>query len=53
MTTINNKPWADQPFSLITSPQAKTGSTDEITKLATEMVSVHNTFIRGLNSMTL
>lgn len=53
MTTINNKPWADQPFSLITSPLAKTGSKDQITKIATEMVCVHNTFIQGLNSMIL
>lgn len=53
MTTINNKPWADQPFNLIASPRATTGLTDNITQMATDMVIVHNTFIRGLNTMVL
>lgn len=51
MTTINNKSWADQLFSLIASPRATTGLTDKITRMATDMATVHNTFIRGLNTI--
>lgn len=53
MTTIDNKPWADQPSSLAASPRATTGLIDKITQMATDMVTIHNTFIRGLNTIVL
>ena len=48
-----SKPWADQPMSLITTPQFETHKTDLFTTGATHMCLLHNAIIRGFNSIYL
>jgi hemerythrin-like domain-containing protein len=51
-----SKPWADQPFSLLTipgQPGALSYSNIAVMSVATEMANVHNALLRGLNSIYL
>ncbi|KAF1995980.1 hypothetical protein P154DRAFT_525931 [Amniculicola lignicola CBS 123094] len=47
------KPWADGPCPLIKTPQYATGKTDIWTTGATHMAHIHNTILRGYNSIYL
>ncbi|KAK2039832.1 hypothetical protein LZ31DRAFT_598546 [Colletotrichum somersetense] len=53
MTTIpqTTKPWADGPMKLITTPQYETKKTDIFTLGATHMALLHNSILRGYNSI--
>jgi hypothetical protein len=46
-------PWADGPMRLITTPQFETQKTDLFTTGATHMCLLHNSIIRGFNSIYL
>ncbi|KAK6216023.1 hypothetical protein LQW54_003999 [Pestalotiopsis sp. IQ-011] len=46
-----NKPWADTPIKLITTPQYETKQTDIFTTGATHMALLHNSIFRGYNSI--
>ncbi|KAF2707201.1 hypothetical protein K504DRAFT_411188 [Pleomassaria siparia CBS 279.74] len=48
-----NKPWADGPCPLVETPQYTTGKTDIFTLGATHMAHIHNTILRGYNSIYL
>ncbi|ORY57758.1 uncharacterized protein BCR38DRAFT_461052 [Pseudomassariella vexata] len=45
------KPWADTPIRLITTPQYETKRTDIFTTGATHMALLHNSILRGYNSI--
>jgi hemerythrin-like domain-containing protein len=50
------KPWADQPFSLLTipgQPGAPSCNNPDIMSVSIEMANVHNALLRGLNSIYL
>jgi hemerythrin-like domain-containing protein len=51
------KPWADQPFALLTipgsTPIALKTSNPGVMSVCIEMANVHNTLLRGLNSIYL
>jgi hemerythrin-like domain-containing protein len=50
------KPWADKPFELLLipgQPGAQTCSNPEVLDVCIEMANVHNTLLRGLNSIYL
>ncbi|KAF6807545.1 hemerythrinHHE cation binding domain-containing protein [Colletotrichum musicola] len=53
MTTIpqTTKPWADGPMKLIPTPQYVTNKTDLFTTGATHMCLLHNSILRGYNSI--
>ncbi|MCJ1308244.1 hypothetical protein MMC25_001897 [Agyrium rufum] len=56
LTPVNQRQWADTPFSFIETPkhkQGKTGYTDPYIEAASEMCVVHNALLRGLNSIYL
>lgn len=56
MTTTppsSSRPWADGPMGLITTPQFETKKTDLFTTGATHMCLLHNSIIRGFNSIYL
>ncbi|KAK3989995.1 hypothetical protein QBC44DRAFT_326456 [Cladorrhinum sp. PSN332] len=44
-------PWADAPMKLVTTPQFQTKKTDIFTSGATHMALLHNSIIRGYNSI--
>ncbi|KAI0812867.1 hypothetical protein GGR55DRAFT_585567 [Xylaria sp. FL0064] len=46
-----NKPWADAPLRLITTPQFETKRTDIFATGATHMALLHNAIFRGYNSV--
>jgi len=46
-----SKPWADAPMKLITTPQYLTNKTDIFTSGATHMALLHNSILRGYNSI--
>ena len=46
-----SKPWADGPMKLITTPQFETKKTDIFTSGATHMALLHNSILRGYNSI--
>ena len=48
-----DKPWADQPCKLVTTPQHATNRTDIFTTGATHMAHIHNAIFRGYNSIYL
>lgn len=43
--------WEDGPMQLMPTPFAKTGATDQYTRVASEMTLIHNCLIRALNSI--
>jgi len=43
--------WATGPLALIPTPQFETGEMDRFTKVASEMAVVHNSILRGFNSI--
>ncbi|KAJ2975009.1 hypothetical protein NQ176_g5754 [Zarea fungicola] len=45
--------WAESPIPLVPTPQHLTGKTDLFTAGATHMALVHNSMIRGFNSIYL
>ncbi|KAH9992022.1 hypothetical protein F4779DRAFT_609443 [Xylariaceae sp. FL0662B] len=47
----DSKPWADAPVKLVTTPQYETNKTDIFTTGATHMALLHNTILRGYNSI--
>lgn len=50
-TKPSNAPWADEPFQLIATPSIRLdGSLDHVHS-ASEMASVHNAILRGLNAI--
>jgi hypothetical protein len=53
MTTaaITTKPWADTPFTLLTTPRSLLNGSPEspASRNATEMCLIHNILLRGLN----
>ncbi|KAK4200241.1 hypothetical protein QBC40DRAFT_226238 [Triangularia verruculosa] len=52
MTSVSpSKPWADGPMKLITTPQFQTKKTDIFTSGATHMALLHNSILRGYNSI--
>ena len=52
MTSVApSKPWADSPMKLITTPQSLTKKTDIFTSGATHMALLHNSILRGYNSI--
>ncbi|EGS18927.1 uncharacterized protein CTHT_0055400 [Thermochaetoides thermophila DSM 1495] len=54
MTSVPpTKPWADGPLKLITTPQYQTKRTDVFTTGATHMALLHNSILRGFNSIYL
>ncbi|KAK3694507.1 hypothetical protein B0T22DRAFT_72798 [Podospora appendiculata] len=54
MTSIPpTKPWADGPMKLITTPQFLTKKTDIFTSGSTHMALLHNSILRGYNSIIL
>ncbi|EON95993.1 putative hemerythrin hhe cation binding domain-containing protein [Phaeoacremonium minimum UCRPA7] len=56
MTTTapsETKPWADGPMKLVTTPQYATKKTDLFTTGATHMALLHNSILRGYNSIYL
>ncbi|OAA62133.1 Protein kinase-like domain protein [Cordyceps fumosorosea ARSEF 2679] len=50
-TSAPTSPWADAPIVLVATPQHLTGKTDLFTAGATHMALVHNSMIRGFNSI--
>ncbi|EOA90476.1 uncharacterized protein SETTUDRAFT_167316 [Exserohilum turcica Et28A] len=48
-----NKPWADTPCKLVTTPQYATKKTDIFSTGATHMAHIHNAILRGFNSIYL
>ncbi|KAM7222502.1 hypothetical protein V8F06_001996 [Rhypophila decipiens] len=46
-----SNPWADEPMKLITTPQYQTKTTDIFTSGATHMALLHNSILRGYNSI--
>ncbi|KAI1292459.1 hypothetical protein F5Y03DRAFT_400432 [Xylaria venustula] len=50
-TPAADKPWADAPLKLITTPQFETKKTDIFTTGATHMALLHNSIFRGYNSI--
>jgi hemerythrin-like domain-containing protein len=53
---MSTKPWADTPFKLLPipgQPGAPSCSNPDILSVAIEMANVHNTLLRGLNSIYL
>ncbi|KAK8136785.1 hypothetical protein PG984_004725 [Apiospora sp. TS-2023a] len=46
-----SKPWADGPIKLVATPQYETKKTDIFTTGATHMALVHNSILRGYNSI--
>ncbi|KAL2137277.1 hypothetical protein VTI74DRAFT_5008 [Chaetomium olivicolor] len=46
-----SKPWADQPLRLVVTPQYQTKRTDIFTSGATHMALLHNSILRGWNSI--
>ncbi|KAK8031602.1 hypothetical protein PG990_001336 [Apiospora arundinis] len=46
-----SKPWADSPIKLVATPQYETKKTDIFTTGATHMALVHNSILRGYNSI--
>jgi hemerythrin-like domain-containing protein len=56
LSKMSAKPWADTPFTLLPipgQPNAPTSSNPGILSVAIEMANVHNTLLRGLNSIYL
>jgi hypothetical protein len=51
MAPTPDRPWADSPLELITTPQFATKKTDLFTKGATHMCLLHNSIFRGYNSI--
>ncbi|KAL2021604.1 hypothetical protein VTK56DRAFT_6957 [Thermocarpiscus australiensis] len=52
MTSVRpSRPWADGPLKLITTPQYQTKKTDIFTSGATHMALLHNSILRGYNSI--
>lgn len=49
----SQKPWADGPCPLIITPQYATKKTDIFTIGATHMAHIHNSILRGYNSIYL
>ncbi|PHH87459.1 hypothetical protein CDD83_8851 [Cordyceps sp. RAO-2017] len=45
--------WADGPMRLVPTPQFQTGKDDVLTMAATHMALLHNSLIRGYNSVCL
>ncbi|KAH7385948.1 hypothetical protein BKA66DRAFT_415556 [Pyrenochaeta sp. MPI-SDFR-AT-0127] len=52
-TLSTNKAWADGPCALITTPQYATKKDDIFTIGATHMAHIHNSILRGYNSIYL
>ncbi|KAK4231122.1 hypothetical protein QBC38DRAFT_466883 [Podospora fimiseda] len=50
-STTPTNPWADAPMKLVTTPQFLTKKTDIFTAGATHMALLHNSIIRGYNSI--
>ncbi|KAK4193217.1 hypothetical protein QBC35DRAFT_480938 [Podospora australis] len=50
-STAPSKPWADGPMKLVTTPQFQTKKTDIFTAGATHMALLHNSILRGYNSI--
>ncbi|KAK4132008.1 hypothetical protein BT67DRAFT_132435 [Trichocladium antarcticum] len=46
-----SKAWADSPIKLVTTPQFQTKNTDIFTSGATHMALLHNSILRGYNSI--
>ncbi|KAK4098601.1 hypothetical protein N658DRAFT_217898 [Parathielavia hyrcaniae] len=52
MTSVApSNPWADGPLKLVTTPQFETEKTDIFTSGATHMALLHNSILRGYNSI--
>ncbi|KAK3382581.1 hypothetical protein B0T24DRAFT_18135 [Lasiosphaeria ovina] len=52
MTSVSpSRPWADGPMKLVTTPQFLTKKTDIFTSGATHMALLHNSILRGYNSI--
>ncbi|ROT39621.1 hypothetical protein SODALDRAFT_134403 [Sodiomyces alkalinus F11] len=49
--TTGANPWADSPMKLITTPQYETNQADLFTTGATHMALLHNSILRGYNSI--
>ncbi|KAL1845559.1 hypothetical protein VTK73DRAFT_490 [Phialemonium thermophilum] len=47
----SSKPWADSPIKLVSTPQYQTKKTDLFTTGATHMALLHNSILRGYNSI--
>lgn len=45
--------WADGPIALVKTPKFETKATDQFTEVASQMAMVHNSIIRGWNSIYL
>lgn len=52
-TTTPTGKWADEPMKIITTPQSESQKTDLFTTGATHMCLLHNSIIRGFNSIYL